>query len=461
MVLSIVTAIILFGVYNAGITRYFSFLPNIAMIDISLVLRLLAVAAIVALLAGIYPSIVLSSLKPVSLFKQKKTSIQRNFQVVNFLVVLQFALCIVLIVCSLMTNKQIRYIKSLETGYAKDELITIPLNMNIHKGINNKRLESFAKELKKYPSIKNVSFSFSSPSSINSEGDSEVSWDGKTEDKEVLMSWESVSYDYFETIGVEIIQGRNFSGNHQSDQVNWDNMRCGFILNESAIEKMGIFDPIGKEFAVWGFRGTIIGIVEDYYFKSMHSGISPIFYQVNPIFWSQIIIRIDPLNTSVFKNIETVWNKFFIGYPLEFNSVDDQIQSLYLNDQNLAKTLSIFSLLAILISSIGLFTLTVLSLSQRTKEIGIRKVNGAKISEILILLGKEYIKLVFIAFIFATPVAFFAMHKWLENFANKTNLSWWIFAMAGILTLGIALLTVSWRSMQVANRDPVEALRYE
>jgi len=182
---------------------------------------------------------------------------------------------------------------------------------------------------------------------------------------------------------------------------------------------------------------------------------------VNPIFWSEIIIRIDPAVPSTSINIETVWNKFAADYPLEINFVNDQIQELYQDDQNLALALNLFSLLAIVTASMGLFTLTVLSMNRRIKEIGLRKVNGASTTEILAMLNKDFIKWVAIAFVIAVPIAWYSMQKWLENFAYKTNLSWWIFALTGLLTLGIAVLTVSWISWQAATKNPVDALRHE
>jgi putative ABC transport system permease protein len=348
-----------------------------------------------------------------------------------------------------------------ETGYAKDELITIPLNMNVLDEIRSKRFELFTQELKKYSSIKNASFSFSSPSSVHSERDNQVDWEGKNEGTEVLMSWESVSYDYFETIGVKMLQGRSFDRNYANDPVNWDNRRSAFILNECAVKEMGVADPIGKEFEVWGFRGPIIGIVEDYNFKSMHSGIGPMYYQLNAIFWTEIVVRIDPKSASAFNDIETVWKKFYVDVPLEISNVNNQVLSLYQKDQDLSNTLSAFSLLAIMIASMGLFTLTVLSVNQRTKEIGIRKINGARISDIMAMLNWEFIKLVGIAFIIATPIAMYSMVQWLENFEYKTKMSWWIFALSGLITLGFATLTVSWKIWKAASRNPVEALRYE
>jgi len=459
--LSIIIAIILFLVYHSGLSTNFSFLPKIELFDYKLALLLSVIATMIALLTGIYPAIILSSQKPISLISKQKTAKRGNFKLVNLLVVVQFTLCISLLVSTLMMHKQTRYMLGAETGYAKDELITIPLNMNVLDEIESKRFELFTQELKKYSSIKNASFSFSSPSSVSSESDNQPDWEGKTEGMEVLMSWESVSYDYFETIGVKMLQGRSFSSYYANDPVNWDNRRSAFILNESAVKEMGVVNPLGKEFEVWGFRGPIIGVVEDYNFKSMHSAIGPIYYQLNPIFWAEIVVRIEPTSASALIDIETVWKKFYIDVPLEINNVNNQVLSLYQKDQDLANTISVFSLLAIMIASMGLFTLTVLSVNQRTKEIGIRKINGAKISEIVAMLDREFIKLVGTAFIIATPIAMYAMYQWLENFEYKTNMSWWIFAFPGLFTFGIALLTVSWKIWKAASRNPVEVLRYE
>ena len=174
--------------------------------------------------------------------------------------------------------------------------------------------------------------------------------------------------------------------------VNWETRQCAYIVNERAVKEMGFTDPLGREIEVWGFHGPIVGVVEDYHFRSLHSGIGPIFYQFNPVFWSEIIVRTDPVVPSTQSDIELVWNKFVSDYPLEMNFVNDQIHDLYADDLNLTNALEVFSLLAIVIASMGLFTLTVLSMNRRIREIGLRKVNGATISNILYMLSKDYIK---------------------------------------------------------------------
>ena len=461
IILSTLTAIVLFALYQRLIAPHFSFLPEIVLFNFRLVLLLLSILALTSILSGIYPALILSSQKPVKLLSNKTTTRKGDLMMVNLLVIAQFTLCIAITVSTFVMHRQTRLLVSQDTGFAKNELITIPLNMPFDEGINGDQFELFAQELKKYPGILNATLSSSSPSSVFSSGNDPVNWDGKPEEKIVEMSWESVSYDYFRTIGVKIKQGRSFSREFPNDPVNWESRQCAYIVNENAVREMGFADPLGEEIEVWGFQGPIVGVVEDYNFKSLHSGIGPIYYQLNPIFWSEIIIRIDPVVPSTLVNIERVWNKFAANYPLEINFVNSQILELYHDDQNLVLALNIFSLLAIVIACMGLFTLTVLSMNRRIKEIGLRKVNGACTAEILALLNKDYIKWVALAFLIAVPIAWYTMQKWLENFAYKTNLSWWIFAVSGFLTLGIALLTVSWLSWKAATKNPVEAIRHE
>jgi putative ABC transport system permease protein len=376
------------------------------------------------------------------------------------LVVGQLAICIGLMAFAFLIQKQTRYMISMDTGYAMDELVTIPLNMHIGEGIFNERFEVFAQELKKYNGIKNVSLAYSSPSSIGTDA-ADVNWEGKTDGQDIWMNWESISYDYFETIGVKVKQGRSFGREFQNDEINWKSRQGAFILNERAVHEMGIDDPIGKEFGVWGFRGPIVGVVEDYNFKSMHSGISPLFYMMSPFYLNEIVVRIDPATPSALADIKTVWDQFVIEYPLEVFHVKNQVRALYTNDQKLARLLYVFSMLAILIACMGLFSLTVMSMDQRIKEIGIRKVNGASTLDIFIMLNKEYTKLVGFAFVLTTTVSWYAIQEWLDNFAYKTQMSWWIFGLAGVLVLGIALITVSWKSWRVAEVNPVETLRHE
>jgi putative ABC transport system permease protein len=461
VLLSTLSAILLFALYQYLLAPHFSFLPLIVLFNFKLILLLSLLVILVAILSGIYPALVLSSQKPVRLLNNKTSSKKGEMKMVHLLVIAQFTLCITLTVATFVMHRQTRHMLNQDTGYARDELITIPLNMHLDEGINGEKFELFARELKKYPGIKNATLSSSSPSLAFSSGDDPVNWDGKPEGKNVYMNWESISYDYFQTLGVNINQGRVFSREFPNDRVNWETRQCAYIVNESAVKELGFTDPLGREIEVWGFHGPIVGVVGDYNFRSLHSGIGPVFYQFNPFFWSEIIVRIDPADPSTRSDIEQVWNEFVSDYPLEMSFVNDQIHDLYRDDRNLANAMNVFSLLAIVIASMGMFTLTLLSMNSRIREIGLRKVNGASIRNILFMLIRDYIKRVALAFVIAVPLAWYSMHLWLENFAYKTSLSWWIFVLCGLLVLGIAILTVSWLSWQAAARNPIVALRHE
>lgn len=457
---SVLTAILLYVFYNNYMASNLSFAPNIEIFDFNFILGSVVIIILVTLLAGIYPSLILSSQKPVNLFSPLANYKTDKILLVNILVVGQFTLCISLIAFTLLMHKQTNYMANRSTGFATDELISIPLNMKVGKGIYSDKFGLFADELKNYPSIKNVSLSFSSPSSLNNYAD-DVNWIGKKEGLKLYMNWESVSFDYFKTLGVKVVQGRSFSRDFSNDELDWDNRRCAFILNQCAIKEMEITNPIGKEFEVWGFKGPIVGIVEDYNFKSMHTGIGPVFYMISPIYFNEIIIRFDPNISSTSEDINTVWNKFAPEYPLEIKYVKNQVSALYDNDQKLAKIMNAFSILTILISCSGLFTLTVLSMNRRSKEIGIRKVNGAQTVEIIMMFFSAYIKYVFLALVIATPITWLAIHKWLENFSYKTDVNLWLVIFSGLLVLIIALLTVGWKAWQTACKNPVIALRHE
>ena len=453
--LSIVISLILVYLYKTVVSSWFSFLPEINDADTKLLLGGLLIAF--AFISSVLTSFVISAQKPSKIFKSN-LSLPNQPRFVNALVIGQFTIGIALFAITILFYKQMHFIDLHHPGFAKEELITVPLNMHIGEGIYNENMDVFCEELKKHAGIKNVTLAFSSPANIQTSSD-DFDWEGKPVGKSVSMQWNAVFFDYFETLGIEMAEGRSFNRTFPGDMLNEG--KCSFILNAKAIEKMQLDDPIGKSFEAYGQKGPIVGIVNDFNFTSLHSEISPMSFNMNPFYYNEIIIRINPQSPGVLETIENVWNEFVPDYPFEFNFVDQQLDKLYESEKNLTVSLNAFAGIAILIACMGLLALTILSMQKRTKEIGIRKVNGARISEILMLFNQDYLKWVAIAFVVATPIAYYAMHKWLGNFAYKTTLSWWIFALAGLLALGIALLTVSWQSWRAATRNPVEALRYE
>jgi putative ABC transport system permease protein len=461
MLLSLLAAIGIVLLYLKMFVPSFA-LPDLVYLDASLLFSLLLILVVTDLVAGVYPSLILSSKKTLALFQPGSNANPLRSKVLPVLSIIQLIICISLMSFNFLLHRQTNFLTNRDTGYVREKLITIPMNMPLGQGIHGERFGTFAEELKKLPAIDQVSASFSSPASTDTYTDG-IAWEGQKDERKlkVVWNWESVSFDYFKTLGVEMVHGRSFDPAFSHDVVNWETRECAYIINESGLREMGLDDPLGKTFSVWGFNGPIVGVVEDYHFQSMHSEIRPIFYILDPAFWNEVVVRLASDQDASFDNIQTVWKQFGNDFPLEINFVDEQIRGLYKREQGLTKVLTLFSLLAIMIILIGVITLSIFSLNRRKKEIGIRKVNGATSTEILVMLNKEYARYAVVSFLLALPVSWFFMQKWLTNYAYKTTIDWWIFLSAGLITLLVTLLTTTWKGWQAARKNPVESLRSE
>jgi len=364
--------------------------------------------------------------------------------------VLQFAICIIFIIGSVVTWKQLNFIhRETNSGMKTDQVLVIQnaRYLDIQR-------ETFKQELEKLPFVKSVSLCNAVP------GFPDISNWGLPIDKAIENVHVSVfecDPDYLKTLHIEMAEGRFFNPEIQSDQE-------AIVLNETAIRKLGWQDaPIGKRYRV-GKNFTVIGVAKDVHFEALQYEIFPQAYIPNrhKTSASKLIVKLAGANTDQsIRQIESVWSTFVPQREMYYTFMDKTFDSWYKTEQKTSKLAILLSLIAILLSNFGLFAFILLKINQRIKEIGIRKVNGARVSEVMGMLNRDFVKWVAIAFVIATPIAYYAMNKWLENFAYKTELSWWIFALAGLLALGIALLTVSWQSWRAATRNPVEALRYE
>ncbi len=458
--IGILVSFLLIVLYNSALAIRFSYLPSVNEFDFTLFARLAGLVLLFVIITSFSPALILSVTKTIHFFKTKQQVNFKKIPIVKSLVIIQFTISIVLLATTTLFYKQVHFLENYNPGFAREELVTIPLNMHPGEGFFNENMDIFCQELKKQPGIKNVTLAFSSPTDVQtSNGDFRC--EGMPEGKTVNLQWNSVFYDYFETLGVQLVDGRSFSRDFAGDMVDYDNgNKCVFVINRKAATEMGISNPVGKMLHAYQ-EGPIIGIVEDFNFKSLHSKITPMCFNMNPFYYNQIIVKINPGVPTVLDQIKTVWKQFAPDFPVEFSFVNDQLNNMYESEKKLTAIFNLFSGIAILIACMGLLSLTILAMQNRTKEIGIRKVNGARVSEILAMLNKDFVKWVLAAFGFATPVALYITHKWLNNFAYKTNLSWWVFVLAGLLALGIALLTVSFQSWKAATKNPVEALRYE
>ncbi len=419
----------------------------------SSVLLLLVFGIAIGILSGIYPAFFLASFSPLTVINGINTSSGIQGKLRNGLVVFQIIVTIVLFSGTFVIGKQLNFLQKQELGFNKENLIIIENANSL-----GSQMSSLKKALLAQSGILQVTNSNSIPGrdmyyETFSHGIS-------NSDRHVNVIWSDV--DFLKTYDIELIQGSFFEEGNQANTKS-------IVLNETVIKELNIEDPIGKKI----YKGqktdensfTIIGVIKNFHFESLHQEVSSLgFYnnddnlKYNGRFLS---VRISGDIQEGLKKIEQTWDKFTGGQSFDYVFLDEDFGRLYTAELRTRKLVSIFSALAIVIACIGLFALAAFVAEQRTKEIGIRKVNGAKISEVLLMLNKDFVKWVAIAFIIATPIAWYAMHKWLENFAYKTTLSWWIFALAGVVALGIALLTVSFQSWKAATRNPVEALRYE
>jgi ABC-type antimicrobial peptide transport system permease subunit len=418
---------------------------------------LIAAVASAFILSVAYPSVYLSSLHPVLALRKAKVKKHQSLNLKSSLVVVQFILAVVLISGSIIIARQIKYINNSDLGYNKSNLVYIPLDDN-----SRAKHEALKQDLKKMPGVLCLTRTNKLPF-YGGNSSWEHEWEGKDPENEVLICKMDVDKDFIETMGIRMAAGQTFPVNYD-EVIDYDELNAPkVILNREAIKRMNMKDPVGKMFSLWGEKdGTIVGVTEDFNFESLHVGVEPLLLMPLTDAPRYLIVRINPAGFSqTLNNIKQDWAEIVPQTNCEIGFFDDRLESMYRSELRISALFRYFSFIAIFISCIGLFGLSMFVIERRRKEIGIRKVNGAKILEVMILLNKDFIRWVIIAFVIAIPIAWYAMHRWLENFAYKTELSWWIFALAGLLALGIALLTVSWQSWKAATRNPVESLRYE
>ena len=396
-------------------------------------------------------------LRGVTFFRRKNVAsgqVQNTFR--NTLVIAQFAIGILLVISTLVVNKQMRLIRQHDTGFDKEQMIVV----NNYEGDQQSRYEKMRNLVKTYPEIKDITCGSGVPFyGINNWGGPKVFGDDQNQMQG--CGFVSVDANYLSVIGAEFMAGRNFNPESSSDKEK-------VIITEALVKELHLDNPVGTQLGdLWSYQPwEIIGVVKNIEFHSIREHNYPVvfFCQRTDVigFHGRMIIKLQSNNlTGVIDRLKKDWNELSPDYPMDFVFLDQRFNENYKSESQTTIFLNIMTTVAIILCSLGLFGLAVFHINARIKEIGIRKVNGARISEILTLLNKDFVIWVVIAFTVATPVAFYALNSWLQNFTTKTELSWWIFILSGIIALGIALVTVSWQSWRAATRNPVEALRYE
>ena len=409
----------------------------------------LILALSIGVLNGIYPARLFSSKRMINYLKDKADPSVKQYYIQRIFQISQFAICIFLIFGSIVVFKQLRYIDKTTNQSLNSDAVLIIKNAD-KLGLKQ---EVFKTELKRINGILSVSICDEIPGLAN------YSLWGHPVDSAAFDTHLAVfycDYDYLSTLNMQIVKGRFFDLGFSTDYKS-------VVLNETAVKTLGWeIDPLGKRYRLVD-TFNVIGVVKDIYFESFHYGIKPQgFFLEPPNTGSHVLVKMrSEMVPDALYNVKKLWAEMVPDREIRSNFLNEDFDSWYKNERKTGQVALILTFIAIFLSGLGFLSLVLLSIHNKTKEIGIRKVNGAKALEILNLLNAKYIKLISVAFVIACPVAWYAMHRWLQNFAYKTEISWWIFALAGLITLGIALLTVSVQSWRAATRNPVEALRYE
>jgi putative ABC transport system permease protein len=400
------------------------------------------------IVSSIYPAILLSSFEPLKALKGKISARISDAFFRKALVIVQFGFSMILITGTLIIGQQLSYIRSKQLGYDKDHV----LSMNMIQMASH--FDAVKAELLKQPGVTNVTRATNNIIQYGGRtGDN--SWDGKENGETLMLSPFGIDKNYFDFFKMNLVAGSGFAG-LPSDSMH-------FILNETAVKNARIKDPIGKRFKLWKTEGTIVGVVKDFHFASMREKIEPaIFYSENKPTFGRIYIKTTGKDApKAIAAAEAEWKKYNTGFTFNYAFLDEAFNNLYKSEQRTGFLYELFAAIAVFISCLGLLGLAAYTAQVRTREIGIRKVLGASVPGIIRLLAGDFIKLVLIAIVIATPVAWYVMNKWLQDFAYKINIGWAVFLSAGIIAILVALFTISFQSIRAAVANPVKSLRTE
>jgi putative ABC transport system permease protein len=405
----------------------------------------------IGVLAGIYPALVLSSFKPIVVLKGRFATGTRGIILRKGLVIAQFTISIALIIATVVVYNQLNYMRNQDLGFSKDQMMVIDTNGDPAK-------KAFEQAVKELPGVKSVAMSGSVPGGNNPGAYSEI--ENKKGDMQIAnLDLYFVGFNFINQYKIKMVAGRGFSRDFATDTTQ------AMVLNEAAAKLFGYTSPeqaIGKRFKQWGREGKIIGVAKDFHFKSLQEEIKPLSMRIEPDASNLISINVAASNLpKTIASIENRWKTLIPDRPFSYYFLDEFFNRQYRSEQRFGNLFLNFAILAIFISCLGLLGLASYSTLQRTKEIGIRKVMGASVSNIVNLLSIDFLKLVFISFVIAAPLAWFFMHQWLKDFAYRININWWIFLFAGVTAVLIALFTISFQAIRAAIANPVKSLRTE
>ena len=416
--------------------------------SLTFLIQMIVIALVVGIISGSYPAIFLSKFQPADSLKGSMPSKLKGAFLRKILVVLQFSIAISLIICTGVVSNQMNYIKNKDLGYNKEHVLYLP----IRSKETREKINLLKSELVRNSEVVNAAASGGLFGASGSEGTETVA--GTNGQVRMMMRRSFVGFDYIKTMQMKIVKGRDFALDRPSDS-------SAVIINQTAVKKFGWKNPIGKKFE-GNPEKTVIGVVKDFNFFSLHSKIGPLIMSIQPNQFNYLLVRIKPENvSSTVDFVKKTWNAVVPGRPFDYSFLDQRFDEIYKNDERTGEMFGFFSFLAIFIACLGLFGLAAYTAEQRTKEIGVRKVLGSSVSGIVILLSKDFLRLVVLAGIISVPVSYYAMNEWLKNFAYRISISPWVFILAGLLAFFIAFVTISFQAVKAAIANPVKSIRYE